>query len=327
MRPAVKGGRAERRAAEVRARRAARGDAPQGSAFMPPWPLLLSFAGILFLWVFFEISRFGKLGGGYGNETFAYPFLTGLLRLTVLPNKGLFWYAPLTLLAVPGFFLLRRRDARLALALAASAAALLFASSAWWAWDGQAGWGPRLVLPSLPCLVALAGVASAFGGRAWRITGVIAALAGAGVNAVGALVPFPGRVCAVLPGSAPAHLGGARGRDAVRDRARRGRHPPRDGPASSLPHAGLVSDPRPRARPRGAAARRLRRDAAAARPAVPRRAPGVARARPAPRASRRSGSDGEGSSSKERETSDREKRPGPTPTSTRCGTSSSGRST
>jgi hypothetical protein len=186
--PPVKVGRAERRAAEVRARHAGHASHP---GFTLPWPLLLSFAGILFLWLLFELARFGKLGGGYGGETFTYPFFSGLLRLTLLPNKGLLWYAPISVLAVPGFVLLRRRDARLALALAASALALLFASSAWWAWDGQAGWGPRLVLPALPCLAALSGVALAESGRLWRALGGAAAAAGVLVNALGALVPFP----------------------------------------------------------------------------------------------------------------------------------------
>lgn len=186
--PAVKGGRAERRAAEVRARR---GVSASSTRLALPWPLLLSFIGILFLWSLFEFARFGKLGGGYGGETFTYPFFTGLLRLTLLPNKGLLWYAPLSVLAVPGFLLLRRRDSRLALALAASALALLFASAAWWAWDGQAGWGPRLVLPALPCLAVLAGIALAEGGRPWRLAGALALAAGVAVNALGALVPFP----------------------------------------------------------------------------------------------------------------------------------------
>jgi hypothetical protein len=174
-----------------------------------PFPLLFTFIGILLLWLFFEFSRFGKLGGGYGGETFTYPFFTGLLRLTLLPNKGLLWYAPLSVLAVPGFLLLRRRDARLALALAASALALLFASSAWWAWDGQAGWGPRLVLPALPCLVVLAGVALAEGRRVWRAAGALAVVAGVAVNALGALVPFPA-VYALSSQIAPQPIGEAR---------------------------------------------------------------------------------------------------------------------
>ncbi len=95
--------------------------------------------------------------------------------------------------------------------------------------------------------------------------------------------PVSGRLRAVLAGRAPAHLRGARGRNAVRDRPRTGRRAARVGAAPSLPHARVVSDPRPRARPRGAPPRRLRRDAARARPAVPPRAASVARTRPAPR--------------------------------------------
>ncbi len=156
-----------------------------------PWPLLISFAGILFLWAFFEFIRFGKLFGGYAGETFTYPFFTGLLRLTLLPNKGLFWYAPIVLLAPFGFFALRRRDAPLALAFAASAAALPLAACAWWAWDGQAGWGPRLLLPALPPLLVFAGQACSGSARSMRFAGALALVLGAGVNLLGALVPFP----------------------------------------------------------------------------------------------------------------------------------------
>jgi len=159
--------------------------------FAAPWPLLFSFAGTLFLWVLFEFARFGKLFGGYSGETFSYPFFTGLLRLTVFPNKGLFWYAPIVLLAPLGFVALFRRDARLALAFALSFVALLFAASAWWAWDGQAGWGPRLLLPALSPLLLLAGFACASSGRPVRIVGALALFLGSGVNLLGALVPFP----------------------------------------------------------------------------------------------------------------------------------------
>ncbi|MFI5119370.1 MAG: hypothetical protein ACHQM4_03110, partial [Thermoanaerobaculia bacterium] len=155
------------------------------------WPLLFSFSGILLLWALFEFVRFGTLFGGYAGETFSYPFFTGLLRLTVLPNKGLFWYAPIVLLAPVGFLLLRRRDARLALASAASALSLLLTASAWWAWDGQAGWGPRLLLPALPPLLVFAGLAASSSARLVRFAGALALVLGTGVNLLGALVPFP----------------------------------------------------------------------------------------------------------------------------------------
>ncbi len=173
---------------EARSHHARRAESPR---LRLPWPLLFSFSGILFLWVLFELARFGKLFGGYAGETFSYPFFTGLLRLTILPNKGLFWYAPIVLLAPLGFVALFRRDGRLALAFALSFVALLFAASAWWAWDGQAGWGPRLLLPALPPLVVLAGFACASSGRPTRIAGALALLLGSGVNLLGALVPFP----------------------------------------------------------------------------------------------------------------------------------------
>ncbi len=178
----------EARAVRARTRRGARAESPRLGL---PWPLLLSFSAILLLWVIFEWIRFGRIGGGYAGETFTYPFFTGLLRLTVLPNKGLFWYAPVVLLAPLGFVALFRRDARLALASALSFVVLLFSASAWWAWDGQAGWGPRLLLPALPPLVLLAGFACASSGRPVRIAGALALLLGAGVNLLGALVPFP----------------------------------------------------------------------------------------------------------------------------------------
>jgi hypothetical protein len=185
------GGSRRRAEARLELRAVQHGRRSQVASFAPPWPLLLSFAGILILWALFEFARFGKLFGGYAGETFSYPFFTGLLRLTVLPNKGLFWYAPIVLLAPFGFLTLFRRDARLALASAASAAALLLTASAWWAWDGQAGWGPRLLVPALPPLVLLAGLAFNVSGSAVRLAGALALALGAGVNALGALVPFP----------------------------------------------------------------------------------------------------------------------------------------
>ena len=154
-------------------------------------PLLAFFGAGLLVWAAFEIVRFGRLFGGYPGEDFSYPPFTGLLRLTLLPNKGLVFYAPLVLLAPWGFARLVRRDARLAAGLALSALSVLAAVSAWWAWDGQAGWGPRLLAPALPAFALLAGVAVSGGGRLLKLAGGVLAVAGVCVNALGVLVPFP----------------------------------------------------------------------------------------------------------------------------------------
>ncbi len=155
------------------------------------WGLLASFGAGLLVWAAFEVVRFGRLFGGYPGEDFSYPPFTGFLRLTLLPNKGLLFYAPLVLLAPWGFVRLFRRDPRLASGMALSALSVLAAVSAWWAWDGQAGWGPRLLVPALPALMLFAGVAVSEGGRLGTLAGGVLAAAGACVNVLGALVPFP----------------------------------------------------------------------------------------------------------------------------------------
>ena len=176
------------RPAAVAPPRPKRGDrrAPRESAA----PFLALGAAIpALLWLALEVVRFGRPFGGYPGEDFSYPALTGLLRLTLFPNKGLVFYAPIVLLAVPGLLAIRRRDTPLFLALAASTLAVVASASAWWAWDGQAAWGPRLVLPALP--MALLACAAAIDARPfWRRAAPVLAAAGAAVNLLGALQPF-----------------------------------------------------------------------------------------------------------------------------------------
>jgi hypothetical protein len=160
---------------------------PRPPSFLPA--LALGAAVPASLWLALELFRFGRPFGGYPGEDFSYPFLTGLLRLTLLPNKGILVYAPFVLLAIPGFLALRRRDPALALGVGAAALAVLASASAWWAWDGQAAWGPRLVLPALP-LVFVAGSLALDSGAPWMRAGLGLALAGALVNLPGALQPF-----------------------------------------------------------------------------------------------------------------------------------------
>jgi hypothetical protein len=120
--------------------------------------------------------RWGDLPSG-GERL---PLLWTALRLTVLPNRGVFWFAPLLLLAL--FIPMRNW---LAEPLRTDCGAALVASSGffaanlwWWVWEGGFGWGPRLLAPavalSIPWLVGR--------GSAWRRAAFTLALFGFALN-------------------------------------------------------------------------------------------------------------------------------------------------
>lgn len=166
-----------------------------GGAAVAGWAVLAA------LWLAFEVIRFGRPFASYAGEPFSHPLLDGLWRLTVGLNKGLLVYFPLTLLSVVGLVLLFRADRAATLACGGFAALLLVTAACWWAWDGTAGWGPRLLVPALPLLAALAALASTHvNPLAFRTLFA----AGVAVNLIGALVPdalttfyygvLPGRV-------------------------------------------------------------------------------------------------------------------------------------
>jgi hypothetical protein len=140
-------------------------------------------------WLAFEIARFGRPLSSYGDQKFTHPPLDGLWRLLVGLNKGILWYFPLLLLAAVGLVrLVKPRERRgAAVAIAGAFLVVLGLSSAWWAWDGSSGWGPRFLVPALPALAAVAG--SAVTGAASRTTRRAAAALvalGIGINALGA---------------------------------------------------------------------------------------------------------------------------------------------
>ncbi|MCM3877631.1 MAG: glycosyltransferase family 39 protein [Thermoanaerobaculia bacterium] len=139
------------------------------------WDFAALAAGMLpGLCAFFVLNsvRFGSpLDFGYrfgyqppGSEPL--PLFWTALRLTVLPNRGVLWFAPLLLLAL--FVPFRNR---LAEPLRVDCAAALVASSGffaanlwWWAWEGGFGWGPRLLAPAVALFIPWLGGR----GSSWR---------------------------------------------------------------------------------------------------------------------------------------------------------------
>jgi hypothetical protein len=152
---------------------------------------ILPFAALT-LWL--NAVRFGNaLEFGYSGQLAhplarVTPFGWNLLRITVLPNRGLLWFSPILLLAVLGIARLSRRARRADRGAALLAVAALLATNAlWWSWEGGMSWGPRL---AAPC-VALSAPLLWSGLRRFRTVALVLGLAGFVLNLPGYLLEYP----------------------------------------------------------------------------------------------------------------------------------------
>lgn len=105
----------------------------------------------------YNAVRFGSpFTTGYrfsDGEGFSFPFMTGVFGLTLSPYRGLFWYSPVLLLALPGWLTLRRQTSKLAWLILALVMLQLVMFASWWSWDGGVTWGPRFMLPAIPLMM------------------------------------------------------------------------------------------------------------------------------------------------------------------------------
>src|SRR5208282_4424505 len=85
-----------------------------------------------------------------------YPFYwgdigSGAVNVLTSPVHGMLPFAPFLILAIPGFWFLRRRGLLVWQILGGGL--LFFLLTAWWKyWDGGYCYGPRLMLPAIPLL-------------------------------------------------------------------------------------------------------------------------------------------------------------------------------
>ncbi len=140
-------------------------------------------AGWLAVFVGTNLLRFGApLETGYGAAVFSgtffsYPPWLGLLGVTVAPGKGLFWLAPLVLVAPLGFWL--SRSDRLVWSVAIVLTACVFTPIVMTqTFHGAWTFGPRYILPALPFLwIGVGQFVSTLGPtarlRRWLVRGLI----------------------------------------------------------------------------------------------------------------------------------------------------------
>ena len=119
-------------------------------------PLGGTAAGLLIYFVY-NWSRFGNpLDFGQRGDFALNVVFSAMTGLIISPGSGLLWYCPV---AIAVACLPAATFRRLDVALIAAVALAYFAEhSLWIFWVGGWSWGPRLLLPALPGLIALTGL-------------------------------------------------------------------------------------------------------------------------------------------------------------------------
>ena len=108
----------------------------------------------LALYAFYNVYRFGHPFAFGQPWSFSMHSLPGRFAgLLVSPGWGLLWYSPSAILGLAGIPYARKRWE--VLTLLAVFASFLGLHALWTGWNGGWSWGPRLLLPALPGLVAL----------------------------------------------------------------------------------------------------------------------------------------------------------------------------
>jgi len=153
-------------------------------------------AGLASLW--WNWTRYGHIfESGYAeSERFDAVWWLGISGLLVGPARGLFWYSPILLLAIPGSIWFWRHQRRMFWLTLGLMGVYVLTYGKWYMWHGGYSWGPRFMLPLTPFLAMFAGPAwdKLIRGKVFGWFGRVAVVAllaiSIGVQWLGLLVPF-----------------------------------------------------------------------------------------------------------------------------------------
>jgi hypothetical protein len=161
------------------------------------WRPIISFlmpvvlAGLFSLW--WNWVRYGNpLDSGYvETESFSAVWWFGILGQLVGPARGLIWYSPILLLAVPGALWFWRHARPVFAFVAAVALIYILLYGKWYMWHGGYSWGPRFIVPLMPFLALwVAPVWLPHQGRTLRTFALLLAFVSILIQWLGMLVPF-----------------------------------------------------------------------------------------------------------------------------------------
>jgi len=142
-------------------------------------PTLGSFVG-LSLYCCYNYMRFGHplmFGQPWSFRLQTIP--EGFAGLLFSPGRGLVWYCPTMVLSVAAFLKAKKSNLLDALLPVTMFAGFLLLHCLWAFWSGGWSWGPRLLLPGIPGLVALLGHLEA----QWRRALIVLTAVGFLINA------------------------------------------------------------------------------------------------------------------------------------------------
>lgn len=156
---------------------------------------LLAFgAGGLLPGLAFALNAYVRFGSAFDNGYPPLPFTTpvyeGIFGVFLSPGKGMFWYAPITVVALAGLRQAYLSQRRFVVTVGVLLLVHLAVYGRFEIWSGENAYGPRYMVPVLPlCVALLAPVIDS--GRQWvRGAGVAAVVGFFGPGLLGTLMYF-----------------------------------------------------------------------------------------------------------------------------------------
>jgi hypothetical protein len=152
--------------------------------------------GLLSLW--WNWARYGNVwdSGYVETERFDAEWWFGISGLLLGPARGIIWYSPVLLLAIPSARLFWQQARNVFIFCVAISLLYVLLYGKWYMWHGGYSWGPRFLAPVLPFLALLTGPALEQvivhrAGGIWARIGVWAlVLISVAIQWLGLLIPY-----------------------------------------------------------------------------------------------------------------------------------------